>query len=1049
MEADTTPTSDLTGRALRPGQLAVIVPSSSSSSDMGSVYRYNEPGSWTLCGKIGGLPLDTAPIQGSSNGITSGAVYTALSALRNEGYKYMGIATPGSGGTAPGTPNQPVFYIAGPGSYPNFGSITVASGYLGFIKYSGGSWSVESVAVGKDYDEQISQLQQKVNNSDVLNTQNITLDESNYLNITNGEWNTTGLINTDTSRVSILFSAEGFNTLLLNVNTGFRARAMRWSGYPSSETFIDAETGFSSGEREIALTGECKYVTVSVVTSPIRDITPLDIIGGITLTGVVETYPNKVYEISGRVQLPLLYDGKYVITNGAVGTVVELDRPQTNALYNSYMSQCVEGDKIYINGQGAGSPRLWAFLDKDYKIISNSANNANANGLELVAPASSKYVIVNDKTQSKSYLTHASDITRIVSTINVVNDNIAREKRRLDSLQSDVKWLDENAINVEIIQDSTYNTDSGNVLPYTGRSRTKRLLYDASKFFSFIPTSASYESLFWAGDTYQGYAANTTISPYTGTTHVAFCWTTIKTSAQYTNVLSKENVVDNLTTESTTRPLSASQGVVLKRLIDNIPTTPGSITIEGSGVTKNAAAYGFLPNKTADENVIALQSCLDGGGLILIDLPGIYEVSKKLFLDSNTEIVCAPGVYFKRAVGEDGKTAKHIFVNRGSLTRTYNENITIKGLNVIPNTEGVSGHSSDSAVVLGLRGLVAMFYVKNFTLDGFTVIDHAYNEYAIHLCAFDGAILKNIRVETLKDGIHFGRGRNFVVEHCTFLTNDDALALNAVDYPESNAEAGWIEDGIIQDITFLAKPDGEGYTDKRGVLILTGAWKNWQSGNTYKEYGDYCVNNGRLYQSKGTIGNSESNYIVSTVAPTHETGTQTYSDGMTWYVRQWNDVGYSAGVRRVKFKNMYFYRKVVPMFYFSSEISAYLRAFYPGSELYKNIDISFENIYNMSGANAFATIMNPCDRLTIKGCDFSGMLDQLIKLSPVTGVPSDININLAMIGNYYENVPILDKTGGDYTATLNIIGSFRNGHAASFTGITPTIINNDLNPERP
>lgn len=75
MEADTTPTSDLTGRALRPGQLAVIVPSSSTSSDMGSVYRYNEPGSWTLCGKIGGLPMDTVPTEGSSNGITSGAVY--------------------------------------------------------------------------------------------------------------------------------------------------------------------------------------------------------------------------------------------------------------------------------------------------------------------------------------------------------------------------------------------------------------------------------------------------------------------------------------------------------------------------------------------------------------------------------------------------------------------------------------------------------------------------------------------------------------------------------------------------------------------------------------------------------------------------------------------------------------------------------------------------------------------------------------------------------------------------------------------------------------
>ncbi|MBR2748103.1 MAG: SGNH/GDSL hydrolase family protein [Bacteroidales bacterium] len=75
MEADTTPTSDLTGRALKPGQLVVIVTSDSSSSDMGSEYRYNGPGSWTYVGKVGGLPLDTAPTENSTNGITSGAVF--------------------------------------------------------------------------------------------------------------------------------------------------------------------------------------------------------------------------------------------------------------------------------------------------------------------------------------------------------------------------------------------------------------------------------------------------------------------------------------------------------------------------------------------------------------------------------------------------------------------------------------------------------------------------------------------------------------------------------------------------------------------------------------------------------------------------------------------------------------------------------------------------------------------------------------------------------------------------------------------------------------
>lgn len=84
MEADTTPTSDLTGRALKPGQLVVIVTSSASSSDMGSEYRYNGPGSWTYVGKVGGLPLDTVPTQNSTKGITSGGVYALQAAIEED-----------------------------------------------------------------------------------------------------------------------------------------------------------------------------------------------------------------------------------------------------------------------------------------------------------------------------------------------------------------------------------------------------------------------------------------------------------------------------------------------------------------------------------------------------------------------------------------------------------------------------------------------------------------------------------------------------------------------------------------------------------------------------------------------------------------------------------------------------------------------------------------------------------------------------------------------------------------------------------------------------
>ena len=56
MEADTAPVSDLTGQALRPGQIVVIA---SSDEDNGSVYRYDGPAdpSWSAVGNIGAVPV--------------------------------------------------------------------------------------------------------------------------------------------------------------------------------------------------------------------------------------------------------------------------------------------------------------------------------------------------------------------------------------------------------------------------------------------------------------------------------------------------------------------------------------------------------------------------------------------------------------------------------------------------------------------------------------------------------------------------------------------------------------------------------------------------------------------------------------------------------------------------------------------------------------------------------------------------------------------------------------------------------------------------------
>ena len=107
MQADTTPVSDLTGQDLRQGQLVVIVPSDTSSSDLGSVYRYNGTtegaSSWSFTGKIGGYPMDQTPTQGSTRAVTSGGVYEQITQL-GQFFVYDNPVKKDNGGIQTSTP---------------------------------------------------------------------------------------------------------------------------------------------------------------------------------------------------------------------------------------------------------------------------------------------------------------------------------------------------------------------------------------------------------------------------------------------------------------------------------------------------------------------------------------------------------------------------------------------------------------------------------------------------------------------------------------------------------------------------------------------------------------------------------------------------------------------------------------------------------------------------------------------------------------------------------------------------------------------------------
>lgn len=399
-----------------------------------------------------------------------------------------------------------------------------------------------------------------------------------------------------------------------------------------------------------------------------------------------------------------------------------------------------------------------------------------------------------------------------------------------------------------------------------------------------------------------------------------------------------------------------------KQKLDTLQS--GTISVNGSGVMKNASAFGFLPSNDGITNAENLQQCLNGGGTIVIDMPGVYLVSRTLLVDSNTSILIGNNVIFKKAKGSDGVFGRHTFLNRGALYKSYNENITIKGLNLVTDALGVG---TDIQQIFGLRGEVAMFYVKNLHIDGFTCLDGDAFNYNIHVCTFEDIVIENVHIEGLKDGIHLGRGRKFVIRHCKFATNDDAIAINAHDYPASNAEIGDLEDGIIEDITYLKAPSS--YAKARGALMIVGSWSDWKSGNRYIPNGDTVVSNGRIYMTYGSRSTTE---IVSTIQPTHEVGVETYADGVTWVMKQ-DNVVYSANVRRVNFNNIYCYRNSSMLFPFYLENDAYVRCYYPNSipPIIEDITISNVHIPNDVVVDSFAKFFCPFRNLIVRDSDWS------------------------------------------------------------------------------
>lgn len=449
--------------------------------------------------------------------------------------------------------------------------------------------------------------------------------------------------------------------------------------------------------------------------------------------------------------------------------------------------------------------------------------------------------------------------------------------------------------------------------------------------------------------------------------------------------------------------------------------TPGDINITGSGVTKNAAAFGFLPTKTASENVAALQAAVNGGGTVLVDFPGTYLVNDTVLIGSDTALVFGDGVYISL------QADKRFLLNEGAANRTYNENIAVVGLNILANQRSVISS------INGLRGYIAFFYVKNLFISGFTLIDGGSGPFVIHICTFENVYIDNVRISGQKDAIHFGRGENFTVRRGFFKTYDDPIALNAHDYPSSNPEYGDIVNGLIEDCYDLSDVSTTGFFAR----LLPGAWVDWFNGMSVHGYGDTVVSNGRIYVTTGTQGTTQ----TSTVKPTFASGTQTLSDGVTWTMQQDSGVGYSATCKNIHFRDIHLQKNRNAAFSAMLDNGQYSRSYYPNAPVPVLRNLIFENIFIEATITYVLNGAAPIDIVKFINGESSRISFDFMS---ETGLVYPAT-NIVMIGTTFRGTGSVSVISGNTGRTVNakIIGSIVE------SGLTPTVsdvnlITNDI-----
>ena len=223
------------------------------------------------------------------------------------------------------------------------------------------------------------------------------------------------------------------------------------------------------------------------------------------------------------------------------------------------------------------------------------------------------------------------------------------------------------------------------------------------------------------------------------------------------------------------------------------------------------------------DDTLALQELLDARGIVTVDRPGTYLVSKTLIIHSDTRLVLAPGVHLLAApMSRCALIENEHFAgggkdeNIGIVGGIWDGNCDAMGLDASYETEHRLDDPYDPKLFKGK--LIRFAHVERLSLQGMTVRNPV--SYGVQIADAYAFAVRDIFFDYnwhfgTTDGIHVnGPSFDGVIENLSGTTNDDLVSLTTYDEAHAEVTLGPIENIVIRNISAR-----NGYS---GVRLLSG-----------------------------------------------------------------------------------------------------------------------------------------------------------------------------------------------------------------------------------